>query len=247
MRSFILRFIQDVRHREQVILPAENGEEFLLLYGLIQRVRRLAQAYLCLVKSGFANEGTVLIRSALEHSVTAQWAYLIPGGIDRLRVSLARAEADLARGMVGYSSDPEWIAQEKELRDAIPAGRGLPNFTRQGGIIAELDPVSFLAVSYQIFSQVGHVTHRAPVDFIMEDAGGVRLRTTAEPEMGSEMLYALSGFCMLVAWLHARLEADDLEILRLKQISITLHVPWRLDTHLPDVRRRFPDEDPKIN
>lgn len=235
MRAFLLRFIQDAKHGERITVPAENEREFLMLFGLVQRVRRLAQAYLRLDHAGFASEASVLIRAALEHAVTAQWAYITPGGVDRLHVTLARAQADLAGKMTGYSKDPEWVARERQLRAAIPAGPGLPKFTGPEGIMAELDSVKFLAVSYRVLSQVGHVTHQAPL--------AIHLRTEPEANGHAEMLYALTGFCMLVAWLHARLEGDDAEVARLKETSVRLHVPWRLDTHLADDRRRFPGED----
>ncbi|MHA6668609.1 hypothetical protein ACX3O0_07040 [Homoserinimonas sp. A447] len=243
MRAFLLRFIQDARHRELITVPTDNEREFLVLFGLVQRVRRLAQAYLRLDSAGFGNEASALVRAALEHAVTAQWAYLTPGGVDRLHVTLARAQADLASGMTSYSKDPEWVTRERQLRDAIPPGPGLPKFTGTDGIMAALDSISFLAVSYRVLSQVGHVTHQAPLDFIVETEGVVRLRKQPEAENHAEVMYALTGFCMLVAWLHARLEGDDAEVIRLKEMSVRLHVPWRLDTHLTDDRRRFPGED----
>lgn len=243
MRAFLLRFIQYAKYREMIMVPAGNEREFLVLFGLVQRVRRLAQAHLRLDRAGFANEASVLIRAALEHAVTAQWAFLTPGGVDRLHVTLARAQADLAGSMTGYSKDPEWVTRERQLRAAIPAGPGLPKFTGPQGIMAELDSIKFLAVSYRVLSQVGHVTHQAPLDFVVENEGVVRLRTEPEASEHTEMLYALTGFCMLVSWLHARLEGDDAEVVRLKEIALRLQVPWRLDTHLPDDRRRFPGED----
>lgn len=243
MRAFLLRFIQAPSRRATIRVPAENKHDYLFLFGLIQRVRRLAQAYLALRRVGFANEGDILVRSALEHAVAAQWAYLAPGGMDRLHISLARAQADLASNMIGYSSDPEWAAREKELRASIPAGRGLPKFSGRQGIMADLDSVKFLAVSYSVLSQVGHVTHQAPLDHVVEIDGIVTLRTVPEARENQEVLYALTGFCMLAAWLSARLEDDAVEILRLKDLSVQLHVPWRLDTHLPAARGRFPGED----
>lgn len=247
MKSFLLRFIQDARHDGRIDVPSESSREFLVLFGLIQRVRRLTQAYLRLEKAGFVSEGSVLLRSALEHAVTAQWAYLTPGGIDRLTVSLARAQADLAAGMIPYSKNPEWIQFEAHLREGVPPGPGLPKFTGRGGIMAELDSIHFLSTSYRILSQVGHVTHQAALDFVFEVGGETQLRDTPEVRQQAEMLYSLTGFCMLGAWLLARLEADEHEIRTLQALCVQLHVPWRLDTHLPRERRRFADEDSEVD
>ncbi|SFS07620.1 hypothetical protein SAMN04487846_2261 [Microbacterium sp. cf046] len=243
MRAFLLRFIQDPKHPDGITVPPENQREFLMLFGLIQRVRRLTQAYLRLERDGFLSEGSVLVRAALEHAVIAQWAYLTPGGIDRLHVSLAIAQADVAKSMMAYSKDPEWVTLEQHLRGLVPPGAALPKFSGKDAMMTELDSIKFLAASYRVLSQVGHVTHQAALDFVTEDQGVVRLRTNPESMEQDHLLYALCGFCMLVAWLHARLEADEEEVLRLKEMSVRLHLPWRLDTHMPRDRRRFPDED----
>ena len=224
-------------------MPVKNQSEFLLLFALVQRVRRLTQAFLRLQRSGFVSEASLLVRAALEHAVTAQWAYLTPGGVTRLHVSCARAQAAVAAGMTSYSKDPGWIDLEARLRADVPAGPGLPKFTGREGIMAELDSIHFLSASYRVLSQVGHVTHQAALDFLVEEEGEVHLR--AEPEVleQEQLRYALSGFCMLVAWIQARLEEDNDEVARLKEIAVRLHVPWRLDTHLPPIRRRFSGEE----
>lgn len=247
MRSFLLRFVQDARHPERIEVPSENSREFLVLFGLVQRVRRLTKAYLRLERGGFVSEGSLLVRSALEHSVTAQWAYLTPGGVDRLHVSQARAQASLLDEMAQYSSDPEWSVRASRFREQVPEGPWLPRFSTPDGIMKELDSDRFLSTSYRILSQVGHVTHQATLDFIIEVEGKVELRTDPEIRMQGETLYALTGSCMLASWVLARLEADDQEIRALKDFAKRLHVPWRLDVDLPRGQRRFPDEgdDPR--
>jgi hypothetical protein len=239
MRGFLLRFIQDVKHRDGIRVAPENEREFLILFGLMQRVRRLVQGYLRLERAGFANEGSLLARAALEHAVTAQWAYLIRGGIDRLHVTLGRASADLALGMIDYSSDSEWVAIEKELREQVPKGKGLPKFTGPGGIMADLDAVKFLGASYRVLSQVGHVTSQAMMDFLREEQGEVRLSRNPEVVYQREVLYALTGFAMLVAWIQARLDGDDAEVSLLESAAGDLRVPYRLDRDLAANRCRF--------
>ncbi len=72
--AFILRYIQVPSRRDEFKVDTQRQDEFLLLFGLTHRVRRLAQAYLRLRKGDFEVEGQILVRSALEHAVTAQWA-----------------------------------------------------------------------------------------------------------------------------------------------------------------------------
>jgi len=243
MRAFLLRFIQGAQRTEPVAVPPANRLDFVVLFGLIQRVRRLAQAYLQLERSGHVSEGTLLVRSALEHAATAQWAYLTPGGIGRLQVKLAQAQADLANHVSDSSSEGvEWAKTAQRATVAIPLGPGLPPVSGKDGILKELDEDSFLVVSYRVLSQVGHVTHRAPLDFITNVNGELQLRFEPEMREQQHILYALTGFCMLSAWLLARLEHDDRELRALRELGARLRVPWRLDTHLPRERRRFPDE-----
>ncbi|MFC9560087.1 DUF5677 domain-containing protein [Agromyces sp. NPDC056965] len=241
LSTFVLRYIQAISKRDRIDVPPENQTDFIALFGLLQRTRRLAQAYLRLRKAGYSSEGKVLLRAALEHSVTAQWAYLTPGGIARLNISQVRAQRDYLQVIASTSSKTEL----QEWADSIetPEGKGLPKFTGTDGIMNELDSVMFLKSSYKVLSQVGHVTHEAALDFIVEVEGELQLRDSPEASMEHELLYALAGFCMLSAWIMARLQGDDDEIRRLQEISTGLQVPWRLDVHLEPARRRFPDED----
>lgn len=50
--AFVPRFIQDARHPERIVPRPEWQTDFLTLFGVIQRVRRLAQACLRLRTHG---------------------------------------------------------------------------------------------------------------------------------------------------------------------------------------------------
>lgn len=241
MERFILRFVQDADHPDGYTVAAENELEFRLLFGLIQRTRRYAQAVTRLRTSGFSVEARVLVRSALEHAVTAQWAYLTPGGIDRLNVSYATSQADLTDAINLTLEKPD-LAHAKKVRDSIPRGRALPKFTGPGGIMSDLDSEKFLAISYRVLSQTGHVTYEAALDHFDDSTGELQLKFEPADRVSSEALYALTGFCMLAAWLTARLERDEAEIVKLKGLAQELSVPWRLDEHLPADQRRFLDD-----
>ena len=73
---WMLRFVQDQQHAAGIQVLDESAWDFRVLGGLIERVRRAALAYLLLEKRGYRTEGRALVRSALEHAVTAQWEYL---------------------------------------------------------------------------------------------------------------------------------------------------------------------------
>lgn len=244
LHKFILRFVQDVDRERQINIAYENEQDFKILHGLVQRSRRFANAFLRLHHDGFGPEGMVLIRSALEHVVTAQWSYLIVGGMDRLRISITRKEADYAKSAAEFYGDsrPEWAEHEAALRSNIPAGKALPKFSGPEGMLAELDTVKFLSIVYNEFSQVEHVTHRTIFDYMVADEDGIALLDQPVFEFEHAAFYMLAGISILGSWLIARLEDNKSEILKLQGEGVRLQLPWRLDTNLPRERRRFPDE-----
>ncbi|MET0887791.1 MAG: hypothetical protein ABWX92_15225 [Mycetocola sp.] len=240
LEAFILRFLQDKSHSEQIMVLAEYQSDFLVLFGLIHRVRRLARAYILLRKQAFTTEGEVLVRAAMEHAVTAQYAFLTVGGIERLNNTLGQAQKKYAAVIAASSPSAELDAWAAALPD--PTGPQLPPFSG-AGIIGQLDTIKFLKTTYKVLSQTGHVSHESQTDAIIEVDGEYRLQPEPEPFFEHEVLYALTGFCLLAAWIIARLEGNTWEEARLQEFGVQLHVPWRLDTHLPAERRRFPNEN----
>jgi hypothetical protein len=237
--AFILRYIQVPSRREEFRVESARQDQFLLLFGLTHRVRRLAQAYLRLRKGDFEVEGQILVRSALEHAVTAQWAYLTVGGIDRLKSSGTSNQYTFVRLLAEYSTDPAAPAQVQEFRDQVLAGPGLPKFTE---MIKHLDNNGFLRTTYKVLSQVIHVTHQATLDALgTDDDGEVTLKLRPDADVGHETLYALASSCMLAAWIVADLEGSTDEFGRLQDYSWQLSIPYRLDASLPADARRFED------
>lgn len=240
MLGFILRFIQDGNRDDEVIVKREFHGDFIVLFGIIQRVRRLSQAWVRLEKAGFSVEARMLVRAALEHAVTAQWVFYTVGGVDRMRHSGARDQFNLARDTGGSAT------QLSDLEDAIPAGPGMPAW---GQIVADFDePTRFIAQSYRVLSQIVHVTHSTILDGLEVDADGeISLRMEPEPAVEHEVLYALTGACLLAAWLLAVMSGDILQQQRLREGGVELHMPWRLDHHLPEERRRAAGPPPEPN
>jgi hypothetical protein len=243
--AFILRFVQDGQHKTSTVqVPVPNQDDYVVLFGLIQRVRRLTQAYMKLRSAGMGSEGQAVARAALEHAVTAQWAYLTPRGVARLSVTLARSQRDVADQMrqFDFAKGDEWDDAYNEIMASIPKGKGLPPFHGEDGMMAELDDVKFLSLTYKLLSQVSHVSYDAATAHVTKINGEVTLKMDAEDELDHPMLYALAGFGLLASWIQARLEGDEDEVGRLEAFGQHLHVPHRLDTPLPKNRRRFPDE-----
>lgn len=215
-----------------------------MLGGLIDRVRRAARGYLLLEKRGYAVEGRALVRSALEHAVTAQWAFLVPDGVTRLEVGLLRARAtyaDRSRGIGGA----DWDGIVGRIESQIPRdeyGRpllGMPKLTGRDSIISELDQTGYLGRAYRVLSRAGHVTDQAITDYFVEEEDGTLAVASAPSETHDvSVFHTLAASCCLAAWVLARLEGDS----RGLELATSQGLLWRLDTHLPREGRRFPDE-----
>ncbi|MDQ1176690.1 hypothetical protein QE416_001426 [Microbacterium sp. SORGH_AS 421] len=242
---WMLRFVQDKEHADGIRVLDEHAWDFRVLGGLIERVRRAARAYLLLEKRGYAAEGRALVRSALEHAITAQWAFLVPDGISRLEVGLLVARASYA----DRSRDPEdaeWDEVVSNIRSQIPRDAmgkqlpGMPKFTGRDGIIAQLDQTGYLTRSYMVLSRAGHVTDQAVTDYFVEEEDGVVAVATAPSEAHDlDVFHTLATSCCLAAWILARIEGDK----RGLELAASQGLLWRLDTHLPPERRRFPNEE----
>jgi hypothetical protein len=238
MLGFILRFIQDGNRGDDVTVKREFHGDFIVLFGIVQRVRRLSRAWVRLEKAGFGTEARMLVRAALEHAVTAQWVFYTVGGVDRMRHSSARDQFNLAR-------DTGATAQQlRDLENAIPAGPGMPAW---GQIVTDIDdPTRFINQSYRVLSQIVHVTHSTILDGLeVDEKGEISIRMEPEPAVEQEVLYALTGACLLAAWLLAVMSGDTSQQQRLRERGVELHMPWRLDHHLPERRRRAAGPPPE--
>lgn len=232
LKGFILRFLQQENRGDEVSVANPFQEDFILLFGLLQRVRHLARCHLALSKDGYGSVGRVLVRAALEHSVTAQWAFFTEGGVQRLKVAIGQDQRDLAIAI--EAKDQDYL---RRLEAAIPAGKGMPKWT---DIVRDCDDSTrFVAQSYKVLSQAAHVTHSATVDAIsMGESGELSLVLRPEDELEHQVLYALAGCCMLSAWLFAVLGDDQEEQRRLISVSSSLFLPWTIAHNLPAARRR---------
>lgn len=242
----MLRFIQDKNHSSVIRVSAESAWEFRVLGGLVACVRRAARAYLVLEKKGFATEGRVIVRGALEHALTAQWAYLTPGGVSRLETSLLMNRHNYAKTSVSDYDGPEWAALLAALDQRIPRdeqnpdrrAKGLPKLTGEGGILDELDYTGYFKRAMTVLSRVVHVSDEAVTDYFVETDDETYVADSPEPRFSDDVFHTLATACCLSGWVIARLEDDEYELSAMRRQGVL----WRLDMHLPEHRRRFPTE-----
>lgn len=243
LNAFLLRFRQDAKHVDEFRVRSESGSDFELLIGIVTRVRRLTGAYLRLHKVGFAAEGEVLARSALEHAVTAQWSYLVDGGMERLAYSIHKSQGDILKALYEQTDDQD--VQDRYVKHMATHGPGLgvPSISRNGGMLDQFNN-PFLSLSYRVLSQRVHVSSSTFTDAFAMGDDGKTLEVVEAPtgEYHYESVSCLAASAMLVSWILARLEGNTAELSTLVSIANELSLPYRLDLALDAELRRFPDE-----
>lgn len=243
LSAFLLRFRQDSKHDDRFEVQVGNGSDFELLIGIVTRIRRLTGAYMRLHKAGFTAEGEVLARSALEHAVTAQWAYLVKGGMDGLAYSFHKSQGDILKALYEQTNDEDVQTRYLQHLATPRQGKRLPSISGSGGMLDQFKN-PFLSLSYRVLSQRVHVSSSTFTDALEMGDDGKTLEVVEAPtgKYHYESVSCLAISAMLISWILARLEGDTAEISKLVSIASSLSLPYRLDLDLDAGLRRFPDE-----
>lgn len=234
LRAWIEECVVDVRDREEFRVSEARQSEFLLLFGLVGRTARLAEAYLRLCEFGCMSEAVPLTRVALEHAVTAQWVYLVEGGVGRYHRSVVQGRRD------HYATLADWL-EHTELRvevdrlEPTPEGKRLPPFMN---MLREVDEGKYLETTYHVLSQQVHVTHSAVTSFLGWDGVGLHLEYEQDYPYPYQLTYAVAVACMLVRWILAHLTDDNDLLDALDKKSDALILPMNLLTGLHPENRR---------
>ena len=215
-------------------MPEARQREFLLLFGLVGRTVRFADAYLRLCELGCMSEAVPLARVALEHAVTAQWVYIVKGGVGRYHRGSVQDRRDHYTTLAGWLGHTELRAEVKWL-EPTPEGKRLPPFLN---MLRDLDKGKFLETTYHVLSQQVHVTHSAVTSFLGGGEDGVHLKYEQDYPYPYQLTYAVAVACMLVRWILANLTSDHALLAALDKKSDALILPMNLIDSLPPERRR---------
>lgn len=234
LESWIEECVASVRDRRDYTVPRARESEFLLLYGLVARTMRFADAYLRLCRLEFVGEAVCLARTALEHAVTAQWVFILKGGVDRFHRQVLHDRRDHYGRLADWLDMPDLRAEVEQL-DEPPAGKRLPKVT---AMIRDLDEGKFLETSYHVLSQQVHVTHYAVTSFL--EPGERQTHFNYEPTYPYryQVTYAVAVSTMLVRWVLAKITDDAPMLAELDEKSDALMVPMSLSESAPSERRR---------
>jgi len=234
LEAWIEQCVAHLRDAENFDVYRPHKDEFLLLYGVAVRVMRYSDAYLRLVRSGFAGEAVVLARTALEHAVTLQWVFIVDGGINRFQVDVRHDRLEHYRRLDGWLNHQE-LSEAVASLELPPEGKRLPPFTN---MLRELDHEKFLEMSYHILSQHVHVTHAAVAQFL--EQGDQELHINYDPMYGyqGQATYVVAISCMLARWVVAKLTGDPQLLELLDKTSDNLTLPMTLIDNVEQKKRR---------
>ncbi|MBS1674518.1 MAG: hypothetical protein JSS74_11195 [Actinobacteria bacterium] len=219
-------------HGYDVTRAHEN--EFYLLFGVIVRTMRYADAFLDLMESRKEPEAVPLARAALEHAITLQWVFVSDGGINRFSREVAHDRISHYTNLATWLGNTELAGVVAQL-DAPPEGKRLAPF---GNLLADLDQEKFLATSYHILSQQVHVTHAGVAAALVQGPEELHITYEQTYPYRTEATYAVAAACMLARWVLAKLTNDEVLLERLDKVSDELHLPMTLVESLPKKKRR---------
>lgn len=211
-----------------------HENEFYLLFGVIVRTVRYADAFLDLMELGKEPEAAPLARAALEHAVTLQWVFVSDGGIDRFNWEVAHDRISHYTNLATWQNNTELAGLVAQL-DEPPAGKRLAPF---GNLLADLDQEKFLVTSYHILSQQVHVTHAVVAAALVQGPEELHITYEQAYSYRVEATYTVAAACMLARWVLAKLTDDEALLERLDKISDELHLPMTLIESLPTKKRR---------
>ncbi|WP_417374513.1 DUF5677 domain-containing protein [Glutamicibacter protophormiae] len=236
LTDWIHSCISSIRDATGFTVATRHADEFRLLYGLVARTMRYSDAYLTLVDCNMEGEAVPLARAALEHAITLQWVFVVDGGVEKYRNSVAH---DRLEHFGKLAESPDNI----ELRDALTKLGPLPEGSRLGkfmDMVRELDEGAFLETSYRILSQHVHVTHSAVTSFLQPGEDEMHTLYDQEYTFRYQATYVCAIACMLARWVLARLTNDAALLEELERISDKLLLQMQLaDQVKPPRKRRF--------
>ncbi|MFC4613459.1 DUF5677 domain-containing protein [Cellulomonas algicola] len=234
LRIWIQECITDVCGREEFTVLEARQSEFLLLFGLVGRTARFADGYLKLCELECMSEAVPLARVALEHAVTAQWVYIVKGGVARYHRSAVQGQRDYYATLADWLNHSELQAAVERLEPAAE-GKRLPPFMN---MLRDLDIGKFLETTYHVLSQQVHVTHSAVTSFLGGGDDQMHPKYEQEYPYPYQLSYAVAVACMLVRWILAHLTDDGALLAALDKKSDALILPMNLLEGVPPENRR---------
>ncbi|QNE37938.1 hypothetical protein [Leifsonia shinshuensis] len=228
-----IREASELIEREDFVVKASDEVVFKQLWGICVQAIRHARAYVLLVDADFEREAMVLARAALEHAVTAQWAFHRHDGLSKLRVSMVRGEKENIEMVGEWFSDAGLLATAAAI--SVPQGRGLPSFT---DMMRDLDEERFLENSYGSLSLAVHVRASTQTSYFAGSADDLVLRHVPAHALRGPATNMAAMAAMLAVAVIMELVDDQEALSRINEESERLILPPTLRPGIPETKRR---------
>ncbi|MBN9629638.1 MAG: hypothetical protein J0I18_03380 [Actinobacteria bacterium] len=228
-----IREASELIDRDDFTVRTSDQVVFKQLWGICVQTLRHARAYVVLVDAGFEREAMVLARAALEHAVTAQWAFHWHDGLSRLRVSMVRGEKENIELVGNWFSDEGLLATAAAI--TVPQGRGLPSFT---DMMRDLDEERFLQNSYGSLSLAVHVRASTQTSYFASETEELLLRHEPSHALRGPATNMAAMAAMLAVAIIMELVDDRAALARIDEASEALLLPPTLRPGIPEAKRR---------
>ncbi|MBO1741589.1 hypothetical protein [Leifsonia sp. TF02-11] len=228
-----IREASELIDRDDFVVRVADEVVFKQLWGICVQTIRHARAYVLLVDSEFEREAMVLARAALEHAVTAQWAFHRYDGLSKLRVSMIRGEKENIEMVGKWFSDDGLLATAAAI--TVPLGRGLPSFT---DMMRDLDEERFLENSYGSLSLAVHVRSTTQTSYFAGEADDLLLRHEPSHALRGPATNMAAMAAMLAVAIIMELVDDQAALTRINEESERLNLPPTLRPGIPEATRR---------
>ncbi|MDR6417562.1 hypothetical protein [Pseudarthrobacter sulfonivorans] len=221
-------------HQSQEVMTVAASDSMMaqVLHGLCQQALNHSRAAWAVIDAGFPVEASANIRTALEHAVTAQWAFLTPNGVGHL-VDGAKFKASQYFDSAGLQVElgPAAKNQIAEWK----SHRQLPSFS---AICDELDGThnpdvprsGLLRFEYVRLSQAIHVTSSTISGYLHVDelTGQAALRQQALERFPEANILDLGMATAMACWIVESIRAEPNRLADVERIADAANIPSTL-------------------
>lgn len=232
-----------IRHACQELLDLQDSQNELavsavdstavqVLYGLCQQALNHSRAALVLIDAGLSVEATVNIRAALEHAVTAQWAFLTPNGIQRL------LDGSKYKASQYFESAGLQVALDDEAHEQISVWKTFQQLPSFAAMCDDLDgthdpdePKSgLLRFEYVRLSQATHITSSTITGYLAvdESTGETSLLQQAVDRFPVVNLLDLGMATAMACWIIESLRKEPNHLFEVQRIADEANIPSTL-------------------
>jgi hypothetical protein len=241
LRSAIEQMLALYDNDQEIMVAEEDSAVLKALHGVCERAVRHARAAMLLIEADFDREANVNVRAALEHAVTAQWAYLVPPDPARCLMDATQATAaEFLEAAEKRTALPNDLHKKKE---DWKNSKKLPHFTQicdqvDGTHDPRMRRTGVLRFEYKRLSLMTHVTSGTVADHLGVDGESLVLERNVPDPYAWFTLFDLAMAVALAVWVIQDLCDGKPNIETLEAVADSVGVPCCLRADIETARSR---------